>query len=40
MAIRSRVNRKRDRGIFKHTAVKKHVKNLPGHLNSRRGGAL
>lgn len=37
MASRSRVPYKKDKKIFRKTAVRKHVKNLPGH-NLTRGG--
>lgn len=34
------MNRRKDRRIFKKTAAKKHVKNLPGHNLSRGGTCL
>ena len=37
MRIRSRVRPRKDKAIFKRTAVRTHVKNLPGH-NLTRGG--
>lgn len=37
MAVRSRVRPRKDRKIFKKTAARIHVKNLPGH-NLTRGG--
>lgn len=39
MKSRSRVHVGKDKAIFKKTAARKHVKNLPGHVLSRRGGA-
>ena len=40
MKSRSRVNRRTDKRVFKKTAVKTHVKNLPGHTNTRGGTCL
>ena len=37
MRSRSRVRPRKDKAIFKRTAVRTHVKNLPGH-NLPRGG--
>lgn len=40
MKTRSRVRRGKDRAIFRKTAVRKNVKNLPGHAISRGGTCL
>lgn len=37
MKSRSRVRRSKDKAIFRKTAARKNVKNLPGH-NLTRGG--
>lgn len=37
MKSRSRVRPRKDKAIFKRTAVRKNIKNLPGH-NLTRGG--
>lgn len=37
MKSRSRVRPRKDKAIFKKTAARTHVKNLPGH-NLKRGG--
>lgn len=40
MRNRSRVRPRKDKRIFKKTAIKTHVKNLPGHNLSRGGTCL
>ncbi len=37
MRMRNKVHKKKDQAIFKKTAVRTHIKNLPGH-NLTRGG--
>lgn len=40
MKSRSRVRPRKDKAIFRKTAVRTHVKNLPGHDLSRGGTRL
>lgn len=40
MKSRSRVRRGKDKAIFRKTASRKHVKNLPGHNLTRGGSCL
>lgn len=37
---RSRVNRRKDRRIFRKTAARVNARNLPGHLNQLGGTTL
>lgn len=38
--MRKNVNRKKDRKIFKKTAMKTNERNIPGHIISRGGTRL
>lgn len=40
MKTRSRVRPRKDKAIFKRTAVRTHKKNLPGHDLQRGGNCL
>ena len=40
MKTRNKVHKRKDRAIFRKTAVRTHVKNLPGHELTRGGTRL